>query len=76
MHEAREALIIVQRIFAQGLGDKARVARFDFDHRALVLVRVKIDVLALAHESMEERGEFGEPLDAANSARLAALLLS
>ena len=75
VHHARQPLVIMQRILPHHVRHETRLARFDFDVRALVLVRVQINVLALAHQAVEERGEFTQPMHARHAARRARLLL-
>jgi hypothetical protein len=59
---AGEPAIVVEWVFRADLLDEAGVTRLDLDDGAVVLVGVQIDVLQLAHETMENRGKFREPL--------------
>ena len=75
VHQPGQPVIIVQRIAPLALADEPRVAGLHFDHRPLVLVGVQVDVLALAHQPVEHRGELGQPLDLLDAGELPGLVL-
>lgn len=63
MQQAREPAISVERVFRADLLHETGVAGLHLNDGAVVLVGVQIDVLQLAHQLVENRGELGEPLD-------------
>ena len=63
VQEAREAVVLVERILRLGLADEAEVAGLDGVGGAFVLIGVEVNVLGLAEELAEDDGEFREPLD-------------
>ncbi len=54
MHQSRQTLVIVEGIAPHRVGHKARLARLDLDHGALVLVGIEKDMVALTHQAVEQ----------------------
>src|SRR6185369_10634621 len=63
VRQPAETLIVVQGVSLLDAPDKTGLPGFDDDLSALVFVGVEVDVIALAHETMEEGAKVGEPLD-------------
>ena len=63
VQERGEAPVVMQRIAADGGGDKTGVAARHADEGARVFIGVEEDGAALAHQAMEEGGEFRQPVD-------------
>src|SRR5207237_4875703 len=54
VHQTRQAAIIVQRIPRLAIPNETRVARFNLGDGAFVFVAVEINVVALAHQPVEQ----------------------
>ncbi len=76
MHQPGQPLVIVERIPPPAIGHETRLARLDLDDRALVLVRVQVNVLALAHEPVKALGKLGQPVHLVDPGQLARLVLA
>ena len=63
-HDRRQPLVAVERIAGHELAGVADVARIGLGAVALVLVRIEIDPLTLAHQDMEHAGQLRQPADA------------
>src|SRR5688572_7166033 len=75
MHHTRESVVIMYWIPANNIGDKASFARFDFNHSTLVFVGVQINMLAFAHQSMEQARKILQPMNLLNPRDFARFLL-
>ncbi len=75
VHEAREAVVGVERVLALEPADEAGIAGFDDDFGALVFVGIEVDVFGFAGEAVEGPGEIGEPLDVLDAGDGAGLVL-
>src|SRR5438552_15869699 len=74
VHEPGQALVVMQGIKPLDFLDETGVASFDDDVGAFMLVRVEIDMLALAHEAVKDGPELREPFDAGNAGNGAGLV--
>ena len=75
MHQAGEAVVLVERIAVLNGPDEPGFAGLDHDIRPLVFVGIEIDVLGLAHQAVEQRREVRQPFHALNSGHALGLLL-
>lgn len=67
VHQRGEPLEIVDGITADGIQHEAGFATFHLNDGALVLVGVEKDMIALAHQPVEQPEKLGQPMDVLNA---------
>ena len=75
VHQAGEALIVVQRELPLHAHDEPRVAGRHVGVGPLVLVAVEIDVLRVAHQAAEDFGKLVQPFDRFDARNLLGFFL-
>ncbi len=75
LHDATQAMIMVQRIAFDARPNEPIVARGHIDGRAIMLVRIQIDVIDLAHQLVPNALELRKPFDVLDARKLLTFFL-
>ena len=75
VQQPRQSLTAVQRILGTDPLRKPGLTGLDHNLRPLVLVRIQIHMIALAHQPMEQLGKLRQPVHMVYTARFSCFLL-